>query len=121
MYHTLAKESTDSHGNYRRVPHMTLLPMKAEPRLKIMLRQFAQAFVSLAYQMPVILTSFGAFAPRSVSEGWIDWKTPAISPVAGSTFAADRAMKPLSAAVFFEFSLASSASSPRAGRATAVS
>lgn len=29
--------------------------------------------------------SLGAFAPRSVSEGWIDSNTPAISPVAGST------------------------------------
>merc|ERR1711953_1163843 len=59
-----------------------------------------QAFSSRAYQIPVIFTSFGTFAPRSVSEGWIDWKTPANSPVAGSTFAAANTMDPLSAATF---------------------
>ena len=41
--------------------------------------------LSWPYQRPVIFTSFGAFEPKSVSEGWIDSKTPAISPVAGST------------------------------------
>merc|ERR1719181_1364053 len=79
------------------------------------------AFESLAYHKPVIFMSFGGFAPRSVSDGWIDWKTPAISPVAASTFAVERTIDPLRAAVFLVFSLASSSSSPRAGRATAVS
>merc|ERR1719321_355340 len=78
-------------------------------------------FVSRAYHNPVILTSLGAFAPRSVSDGCIDWKTPAISPVVGSTFAVDRTIEPFSAAVFLLFSFASSSSSPRAGRAIAVS
>lgn len=45
------------------------------------------AYFSCAYQRPVILMSLGALAPRSVSLGWMDSNTPAISPVAGSTLA----------------------------------
>merc|ERR1719158_265743 len=78
-------------------------------------------FVSRAYHNPVILTSLGAFEPRSVSDGWIDWNTPAISPVTGSTLAVDKTIEPLRAAVFLLFSLANSSSSPRAGKAIAVS
>lgn len=39
---------------------------------------------SWAYQRPVIFTSFGTFAPMSVSDGWTDSNTPAISLVIGS-------------------------------------
>lgn len=37
------------------------------------------AYDSWPYQRPVILTSLGALDPRSVSDGWIDSNTPAIS------------------------------------------
>ena len=47
----------------------------------------AAHLVSCAYQRPVILTSLGALAPRSVSEGCTLSNTPAISPVPASTLA----------------------------------
>lgn len=58
-----------------------------------------------AYQRPVIFTSLGAFAPRSVSEGCTDSNTPAISPVAASTFAMENTASPFIAAADFTFSL----------------
>jgi hypothetical protein len=43
--------------------------------------------ITKTHQRPVIFTSLGALAPRSVSEGCTDSNTPAISPVEGSTLA----------------------------------
>ena len=65
--------------------------------------------------------SFGAFDPRSVSEGWMDSNTPAISPLSGSTLATEKTAWPLNAIVLLVFSFASSSESDRAGKATALS
>ena len=80
-----------------------------------------QIYWSCAYQSPVIFTSLGALDPRSVSEGWMDSNTPAISPVTGSYLATLKTALPLRAAVFLLFSLRSSSASDLAGSATALS
>lgn len=56
----------------------------------------------------MIFTSFGALAPRSVSDGCTDSKTPAISPVAGSTFAMEKTAWPFMAAADLTFSFKNS-------------
>lgn len=45
----------------------------------------AGAYDSWPYQRPVIFTSLGALEPRSVSDGWMDSNTPAISLLSLST------------------------------------
>lgn len=45
----------------------------------------AGLYDSWPYQRPVIFTSLGALEPRSVSDGWMDSNTPAISLLSLST------------------------------------
>ena len=59
----------------------------------------------------VILTSFGALEPKSVSDGWMDSNTPAISPVVSSYFATLKTALPFNAATFLLFSFCKSSAS----------
>eukprot|EP00955_Chlamydomonas_euryale_P077938 363059-Chlamydomonas_euryale.AAC.1 len=128
---TLAARAPPSLGKRRLCSHAELsckqsLPgslwgihLKRTPSFNKSLPQ--HAYCSWPYQRPVIFTSLGGLEPWSVSDGWIDSNTPAISPVAGSTLATENTAEPLSARALFWFSLSSSSASARAGRATALS
>ena len=70
--------------------------------------QAGPAGAAHAHQRPVILTSLGALAPRSVSEGCTDSNTPAISPVTGSTLAMEKTASPFMAAADLLFSFRNS-------------
>ena len=79
------------------------------------------AYCNCMYHKPVILTSFGALEPKSVSDGWMDSNTPAISPVVSSYFATLKTALPFNAATFLLFSFCKSSASDLAGNATALS
>jgi len=67
------------------------------------------------------LFNLGTLAPRSVSDGWIDWNKPASSPVLAFTLAVEKTTEPFKEPVFLLFSFDNSSSSPLAGNPTAVS